>query len=226
MTGKSRLPAIVLALVVAAGLHVTRGPEPAGRTVLPFMAAGAQTTDAALPAVDDMVLGHADAPVTVTVTEYGSHTCPHCASFHAPDFARLKSDYPGTGKMRFVFREVSFDRSGLWAAMVARCGGATQYSGIHSILHDKQQEWAADDGPNAVAGNLAKIGKSAGMDDATPDTCMKDTSMAQAMINALEANLAADAVEGTPSLFINGVRHGNMGWPDPKPLIDAELAKG
>jgi protein-disulfide isomerase len=226
MTRKYTLPAAVLAIgvIVAAGLQVLRAPETASQSMLPPMAAEAQTTDAALPAVADMVLGQAEAPVTVM--EYGSYTCPHCASFHAANFARLKAEYIDTGKVRFVFREVYFDRYGLWAAMVARCGGGTRYFGIHSILYDRQQEWAGTDDANAVVNNLRQIGKSAGMDDATLDACMKDANMAQAMISAFEANMAADAVEGTPTVFVNGAKHGNMDWPALKALIDAELAKG
>jgi protein-disulfide isomerase len=216
--------ALVLAAVAAAGVFLARGTDSAGPSLLPSMAAQAQTADAALPAVEDMVLGQADAPVTVM--EYGSYTCPHCASFHAQNFARLKAEYIDTGKVRFVFREVYFDRYGLWAAMVARCGGPTRYFGIHSMLYDKQQDWAGSDDPNAVVSDLMQIGKAAGMDQATLDACMKDANMAQAMISAFEANMAADGVEGTPTLFVNGARHGNMGWPDLKALIDAELAKG
>lgn len=226
MTRTYILPALVLAIgvVVAAGLQVMRAPDAAGQSMLPPMAAEAQTTDAALPAVEDMVLGEAAAPVTLV--EYGSYTCPHCATFHANNFARLKAEYIDTGKVKFVFREVYFDRYGLWAAMVARCGGPARYFGIHSILYDKQRDWAGSDDANAVVNSLRQIGKSAGMDDATIDACMKDANMAQAMINAFEANMAADGVEGTPTLFINGAKHGNMDWPALKSLIDAELAKG
>lgn len=226
MTGKFGLPAAVLALgaIVAAGFFALRAPDATtGQSMLPPMAAEAQTSDN-LPVIEDMVLGQADAPVTVM--EYGSYTCPHCATFHEMNFAKLKAEYIDTGKVRFVFREVYFDRYGLWAAMVARCGGATRYFGIHSILYDKQAEWAGSDDPNAVVANLRKIGKAAGMDDATIDACMQDANKAQAMINTFEANMAADGVEGTPTVFINGAKHGNMDWPALKSLIDAELAKG
>ncbi len=226
MIPKYTLPAAVLAIgvIVAAGLQLMRAPDTTGQSMLPPMAAEAQTTDAALPAVEDMVLGQTDAPVTVM--EYGSYTCPHCARFHAANFSRLKAEYIDSGKVKFVFREVYFDRYGLWAAMVARCGGPARYFGIHSILYDKQQDWAGSDDANAVVANLRQIGKSVGMDDATIDACMKDANMAQAMISAFEANMAADSVEGTPTLFINGAKHGNMDWPALKALIDAELAKG
>lgn len=226
MIRKLGLPAALLALgLVVAALLVPGGRDATGTTMLPPMAASAETTDTAqAPVIEDMVLGQADAPVTVV--EYGSYTCPHCAHFHEANFARLKAEYIDTGKVRFVFREVYFDRYGLWAAMVARCGGPTRYFGIHSMLYEKQREWAASDDPNVVVQNLRQIGKTAGMDDPQLDACMQDAAKAQAMISTVEANMAADGVEGTPTLFINGTRHGNMDWPDLKALVDAELAKG
>ena len=78
-------------------------------------------TDTAAPALTYMAIGPADAKVTIV--EYASFTCPHCAAFHTNVFKDLKKDYIDTGKVRFEFREVYFDRYGLWASMMARCGG-------------------------------------------------------------------------------------------------------
>lgn len=225
MIRKLGIPAALLALgLIAAAVFFQGGRNADSTSMLPPMAAEAQTTGEALPVIEDMVLGQADAPVTVI--EYGGYTCPHCASFHAAAFARLKAEYIDTGKVRFVFREVYFDRYGLWAAMIARCGGATRYFGIHSMLYDRQADWAVGEDANAVVQNLRQIGKAAGMDDAQIDACMKDADKAQAMIAAFKANMAADGVEGTPTLFINGTKHGNMDWSELKSLLDTELAKG
>jgi protein-disulfide isomerase len=221
------IPALILAAVAAIGLWAAQTPTAPGQTLLPGLTATAEdapaaTTDAT-QAVPDMVLGNADAPVTIV--EYASFTCPHCANFHEAVFKSLKRDYIDTGKVRFVFREVFFDRYGLWAAMVARCGGETRYFGISSMLFEGQKEWAASDDPNAVVGNLRRIGKTAGMDDATLDACMQDGAMAQSLITTYETNAKADQVEGTPTLFVNGTKHGNMSYDELKSLIDAELAK-
>ncbi len=92
--------------------------------------------DAELPAVPELVLGNPDAKVIVT--EYASYTCPHCATFHAAVFKHLKADYIDTGKVKFVYREVYFDRYGLWASIIARCGGEMKYFGISEMLFDQQ----------------------------------------------------------------------------------------
>ena len=216
--------AVVLAL--GAALWLGQGSGAPGSTQLGALAAAAQetapATDAALPQVPDMVLGAEDAPVTLI--EYASYTCPHCASFHANVFNDLKKDYIDTGKVRFVFREVYFDRYGLWAAMVARCGGETRYFGISGMLFDQQREWAGSDDPTAVVENLKKIGRTAGMDDATLQSCLEDGAMAQAMVARFQETTAADNVQATPTLIIDGQPHSNMSYPDLKAILDEKLA--
>jgi protein-disulfide isomerase len=187
-------------------------------------AATAQETAPETPVeIKDFTLGSPDAPVKIT--EYASFTCSHCAAFHATTFKPLKAEYIDTGKVEFTLREVYFDRYGLWAAMMARCGGDMRYFGITDILFETQQEWAGSEDPNVVVENIKKIGRTAGMDDATLDACMKDGAMAEAMVARFEENMKADGVEGTPTLFINGTKHANMDYAALKSLIEAELAK-
>jgi protein-disulfide isomerase len=170
----------------------------------------------------DFSLGSPDAPVKMV--EYASYTCPHCADFHASVFKNLKAEYIDTGKVHFTLREVYFDRYGLWAAMIARCGGEMRYFGIHDMLFDKQKEWAAAEDPLQVVNNLKAIGLSAGLDQATLDACLNDQAKAEALVKQFETNMAADGVKGTPTIFINGKMQSNMPWADLKALIDAELA--
>lgn len=183
----------------------------------------AQEAAPATEAPGDFSLGSPDAPVKIV--EYASYTCPHCADFHKAAFKNLKSEYIDTGKVHFTLREVYFDRYGLWAAMVARCGGEMRYFGIHDMLFDQQQDWAAAPDPTAVVNKLKTIGLSAGLDQATLDACLNDQAKAEALIKQFEANMAADGVSGTPTIFINGTKHSNMAYADLKALIDAELAK-
>ncbi|WP_415234501.1 DsbA family protein [Pseudorhodobacter sp.] len=194
---------------------------------LPMMPLWAQTTDStaqpALPEVADLVIGNPDAKVVLT--EYASYTCPHCATFHAQVFKDLKRDYIDTGKIKFVYREVYFDRYGLWAGMLARCGGEMRYFGIQDILFTNLKEWAASDDPAAVVENLRRIGRTAGLEDAAIDACMNDGAMAQAMVNKYQADTEADGIDSTPSFILNGTKHSNMNYADLKALLDAELAK-
>ncbi len=185
--------------------------------------AAAQETAAPVVEIKDFTLGSPDAPVKIA--EYASFTCSHCARFHDTVFKPLKAEYIDTGKVQFIAKEVYFDRPGLWAAMIARCGGDMKYFGISDILFSTQSEWPASQDPAVVVENLKKIGRTAGMEDAAMDVCMKDAATAQAMIDHSEAGMTADGIEGTPTLIINGVKHSNMGYPELKAIIDAELAK-
>lgn len=199
-------------------------PEASTQTAAPATTeAPAPTAEAAAIEVPELVLGNPDAKVTIK--EYASYTCPHCATFHADVFKQLKADYIDTGKVKFVFREVYFDRYGLWASVIARCGGEMRYFGINSILFDKQREWAASEDPAVVVENLKTIGRSAGLSNEALDACLKDEKFVEAMVAKFQANMAEDGVEATPTLFLNGTRHSNMTYADLKALIDAELAK-
>ncbi|MDP2737296.1 MAG: DsbA family protein [Pseudorhodobacter sp.] len=222
--------ALAAVALTALGLWAT-GPGSVGQALLPNLAAQAQdsTAPATTPAdpaaivVPDMIMGNPDA--TVTLTEYASYTCPHCARFHEDVFKPLKADYIDTGKVRFIYREVYFDGFGLWAAMIARCGGEMRYFGINAILLETQKDWAASQDQATVVESLKTIGRTAGMEDATLDACLADTAMAQAMVTAFQTNMAADGVEGTPTLFVNGTKYSNMSYDELKVILDAELAK-
>lgn len=187
-------------------------------------AATAQETAADTPVeIVDFTLGSPEAPVKIT--EYASFTCPHCASFHANVWPRLKADYVDTGKVHFTYREVYFDRYGLWAAMVARCGGETRYFGIVEMLYQQQQDWAGTNDPSAAVARLRTIGKTAGLDDATLDACLTNAAKAEAMVAHFETNMQADGIEGTPSFIIDGEKHSNMSYDDMRAIIDAKLAE-
>ncbi len=173
------------------------------------------------PEVKEMALGAADAPVTMI--EYASFTCPHCANFHKNVFGRLKEDYIDTGKVRLVYREVYFDRPGLWAGMVARCAGEERYFGVVSLLYEKQRDWIGDGTPAKIAQNLRQIGKTAGLSDEELDACLSDADKARAMLDVYEANMKEYDVQGTPSFVINGELHSNMAYEEMKTLIEAEL---
>lgn len=180
-----------------------------------------ETATAAGPG--DFSLGSPDAKVKLV--EYASFTCPHCANFHANAYGQLKKEYIDTGKVHFTLREVYFDRYGLWAALIARCGGEMKYFGIHDMLYEKQKEWAGSEDPMQVVENLKTIGRSAGLDDAAMDVCLNDTANAEALIKQFQTNFEADGVKGTPTFFINGTMYSNMAYEDMKAILDAELAK-
>ncbi|WP_172328605.1 DsbA family protein [Mangrovicoccus sp. HB161399] len=174
-----------------------------------------------LPEIPDMVLGSADAPVKVM--EYASFTCPHCANFHANVFHELKANYIDTGKVQFTFREVYFDRFGLWASMVARCGGEMRYFGIADRLFSTQREWTKAGDPAGIADALKKIGLTAGLTSDELDACLNDGAKAQALVNWYGANAKADNITATPSFLIDGEPYSNMGYDKFAEILDEKL---
>ncbi len=193
---------------------------------LALAASGLHAQTATAPVAD---YGIGDPQAKVKVVEYLSFTCPHCARFHSEVLPRLKADYIDTGQVRLEYREVYFDQLGLLAAMLARCGGEMRYLPITDMLFDKQTDWAgAADLPSAVAA-LKKIGLVAGMEDAALDACLRDQTMAEALVAHYQANIAADfpndSFGGTPSFIINGATYSNMGYAEMQAVVDVELAK-
>lgn len=172
--------------------------------------------------VEEMQLGNPDADVTVV--EYASFTCPHCRTFHDTVFDELKENYIDTGKINFVYREVYFDRYGLWAAMVARCGGADRYFGIADLIYEQQEEWVQGE-PAEIVANLRRIGKTAGLDDDQLDTCLGDAEKAQALVETYQANAEADEITSTPSFVIDGTKYSNMSYDEFSSILDEKLAE-
>lgn len=176
--------------------------------------------DAGIP---EMVLGSDEAKVEII--EYASYTCPHCASFHAGPYKELKKDYIDTGKVKFVFREVYFDRFGLWASMIARCAGPDRFFGVTDLMFEKQSTWARAGDPSAIVEELRKIGRLAGLTDETLDSCLKDADQAQALVAWFQENAERDGISSTPSFMIDGKLHSNMSYADLSALIEEKLAE-
>ncbi|TDL89360.1 DsbA family protein [Meridianimarinicoccus aquatilis] len=199
--------------------------------VLPALVAATMTfVPLAAPAQDvdtstivDMTMGQADAPVTVV--EYASFTCPHCATFHKEVLPQIRENYIDTGKVKFVHREVYFDRYGLWAGMVARCGGEMRYFGVADQIYERQRDWTQGSDPAAVAGNLRRIGLSAGLNEEQLDACLSDGEKAQTLVAWYQEHVEKDKIEGTPSFVIDGELYSNMSYADFSELLDEKLGE-
>ncbi|MBT0957820.1 DsbA family protein [Alphaproteobacteria bacterium KMM 3653] len=179
--------------------------------------------EAEAPQVLDMTMGQEDAPVTVI--EYGSFTCPHCASFHVNTFSQIKENYIETGKVKFIHREVYFDRYGLWAGMMARCAGPERYFALTDLIYTQQGDWVSGGDAAGIAANLRKMGLTSGMDPETLDACMSDGAKAQALVNTFEENRVADDVTSTPTFIINGEKFTNMSFEDFAEVLDDKLGE-
>ena len=153
------------------------------------------------PTPDDRILGKADAPITIF--EYASFTCPHCADFDANTLPKIKADWIDTGKARLIFRDFPLDQAAVRAAILARCAPPDQYYAFVDELFHSQTTWAQT---GKVDDALSKLAKVSGMSDEQFAACMKDEA---AQKRVLDSRLTAEQqykVESTPTFFINGVR--------------------
>lgn len=180
----------------------------------------AEASDAG-PMTDPMVIGDADAPVTII--EYASLTCPHCARFHGVVYPQLKENYIDTGKVRFEVREVYFDRPGLWGAMLARCGDGTRYFGLTNLLYARQADWSRAGTAQEVVAQLGRIGAQAGLTEDQIGECLADADLAEALVARYQDHMEEHQISGTPSFVVNGTMHSNMSYDDFVAVIEAEL---
>ena len=150
----------------------------------------------------DVWLGPADAKVTII--EYASMTCTHCAHFHSETWPLLKERYIDTGKVRFTLREFPLDPLATAAFMLARCDGNEKYYPITDLLFDQQRGWAFVQRPTSPIEALEQMLRQAGFSKEKFDECLKDQKVYSA-INGVKARaLDALKVESTPTFFING----------------------
>ncbi len=217
---KTVVPALAVVAVAGGAWFMTRPAAPADTIISNALET---VNDVAKDVIPDMVLGNPDAPVEVI--EYASYTCPHCATFHANQFTQIKENYVDTDQVRFVYREVFFDQPGLWASMVARCGGETRFFGITSVIYEQQSRWARAGDGAAVAAALRNIGKVAGLTENELDACLSDAETAQNLVGWFRANAAEHNIDSTPSFIINGEKYQNMSYEAFAAVLDEKLAE-
>jgi protein-disulfide isomerase len=153
----------------------------------------------------DMVMGAPDAPVTVI--EYASLTCPHCAKFHTETLPKLKSDYIDTGRVKYVFRDFPLDRLALSAAMIAQCAGPERYFTFLDVFFRQQPNWTRGSDQEAMLTSLKRLARVGGMSDAQIDECLKNKQVQDAILASSVAGQNQFQVRSTPTLIINGERH-------------------
>ena len=154
----------------------------------------------------DMAMGSKDA--LVTIIEYASMTCPHCARFHLGTFKELKTKYIDTGKVRMIFREFPFDPLALQAAMLARCIGEKRYFGMLKVLFKNLSKWAQVSDPQKA---LAKIARLGGFTDVRFKACMANKELADMILESRLTGNKEFGVDSTPSFIVNGVKvSGNL----------------
>jgi protein-disulfide isomerase len=189
-------------------VQLSRRQALAGLTILalvgPIGPGLAQTVDlAALSTpgpLGDQAVGSATAPVTIV--EYASVTCPHCASFHVETYPKLKEKYIDTGKVRLIFREFPTGpvNASIAGFMLARCSG-DKYFPMIGAMFEQQQAWIA----NPYEG-LLRIARQAGMTQEAFETCLKDRNLANEIVESGRRAVDKFRVESTPTFFVNGTK--------------------
>ena len=174
-----------------------------------------------IEALSEKVLGDENAPITLI--EYASLTCHHCATFHNEVLPKIKSDYIDTGKLKFIYRDFPLDHYALMASMVARCAGNKKFFTFLKVLFKEQPKWTAAKDPFIALGHIARIG---GIGKEEFKSCVGNKAIEDGI---LKSRIEADRefkIESTPTLIINGEKYdGARTFKKLKKYIDKLLTK-
>lgn len=217
--------------VVAAGAAaggawwLSRGPKgappPSGNAGAP-----GEATMAAAPGEmplydDDRILGDAAAPVTIL--EYSSLTCPHCAAFHRETLPRVKTEWIESGRARLVYRHYPLDQVALRAAAAANCVPGDGFFGFMDVLFQNQEKWAGSQDPFAAVGQYAAL---AGLDKATYEKCLSDEAVIDRILERQADGRDKYNVTSTPTFVINGTPvAGNLPYEEFNRILEEAATK-
>ena len=151
--------------------------------------------------LQDMIIGEADAPVTII--EYASLTCPHCAAFHQQVYPKIKEEYIDTGKAKLIFREFPFDSIATAGFMLARCAEPKHYFGFIDVMFEQQSDWLNLGSPME---GIQEIARQGGFSDEQFQECLTDTEVLEGIRWIQERGAKEFEVQSTPTFFINGVK--------------------
>ncbi len=190
-----------------------------GTASLGFLATLPLVTVSAKPAVTERVLGDPDAPVTII--EYSSLTCPHCAAFHTDTLPAIKERYVETGQAKMVYRDFPLDQNALNAAVIAHCAGAERYFTFLEALFASQARWARSSDPRESLLQLAGLG---GLAREAAEACLADEAMLDAVLQTRLDGQEEFAISSTPTFIINGeIVSGNRSVDEFVTVIEAAL---
>ncbi|MEZ5824722.1 MAG: DsbA family protein [Geminicoccaceae bacterium] len=165
-----------------------------------FVATAGSTVDSAEAGeVVERVLGDENAPVTMI--EYSSLTCPHCAAFHTDTLPAIKEQYIDTGKVKLVMRDFPLDQIALAGSVIAHCAGEESYFSFIEAMFSSQAQWARSDDPIASLLQLAQLG---GLPQDEARACLDDQAMGDAVLQVRLDGQNQYEIRSTPSFVING----------------------
>ncbi|TAL80969.1 MAG: DsbA family protein [Beijerinckiaceae bacterium] len=215
----------ILEIFVAASLTFAGVAGLVGSSTSPVLAQGATTVPIdelmAKEALPDIVQGKANAPVTVI--EYASMTCTHCARFHAETYPVLLKNYIDTGKVRFILREFPLDPLAAAGFMLARCAGPDKRNLMVDLLFNKQQSWAFVEKPLEA---LSSLVRQAGISQESFNSCINNQALYDKVNEVRDRAAQKFGVSATPTFFINGKKiTGEMNPESLEKVLDPLLKK-
>jgi protein-disulfide isomerase len=191
--------AAAAALLAAGGIGYYAWNRAGAAVAQPSAGADVSMAELLLPGpLGDHVMGAADAPVTIV--EYASMTCPHCANFHETTYPAMKKKYVDTGKVRFIFREFPLDPLAAAASMLARCAGKDKYFSMIETLFAQQKAWAVQ----KPLQPLFAIAQQAGFTQQRFDECLANQEVLSGIEESRKRATEKFKVSSTPTFFING----------------------
>ncbi|MDH5412374.1 MAG: DsbA family protein, partial [Alphaproteobacteria bacterium] len=166
-------------------------------------------------AMQDRVIGNAEAPITII--EYASLTCPHCATFHAETLPQIKKEWIETGKAKLIYRDFPLDKYAASAAMIARCAPEDKYFIFLNAFYAQQKNWSRADDPVRVLTQLAGLG---GMSKDDVDACLANEELQDAILQMRLDGQMEHGINSTPSFVINGKMINNLPYEDFKDILE------
>jgi protein-disulfide isomerase len=187
--------------------------------ISPIRVQTAEETDAVYP--DDLYLGKADAKLTII--EYASLSCPHCAKFNKDVLPKIKEAYIDKGLVRWIYRDYPLNRPAFQASILAHCTSPIRFFSLVDTLFQSQDYWLGQAQPLTA---LKQIGASLGIDEKSYDACLTDEALKKKILERAQDADTRYKVNSTPTFVIKGKAHaGEMPYEDFKKLIDQALGQ-
>jgi protein-disulfide isomerase len=233
----------VVGVVIAAGAAIAvyeavdgrsaQSPRPPTVAERPATPASGATASVAAPkaeahfdkpkiTADDYVLGKADAPVTVV--EYASMTCPHCARMSNNVLSKFEKEFVDTGKARYVYRDFPLDQIAVRASVLARCNGRDRYFPFVKALFADQDNWVRSSDPVKA---LEQVGRLGGVSPEKFDSCLKNQALVDKVLQSRLDAQKEYRIDSTPTFLVNGDKYsGEMSYEQFKAIVVAHMPKG
>ncbi|WP_421875559.1 DsbA family protein [Pacificispira sp.] len=219
---KAALPVVVVAVIAAIGglvFYVNRAPDAPIASQVDSSTVSGDASAETNPLITPRVLGAADAPVTII--EYSSLTCPHCATFHRETLPKLKETYIDTGKVKLELRDFPLDDGATLGALLARCAPEDRYFALIDLLFLQQRSWARSEN---LVGELARLGGFAGMPEATIQACFENEELFKAIREQRQVWASTHEITSTPTFIVNGTKvSGAQPFEEFQKIIDGAL---